>query len=527
MGTAPDRVLFSPSCLRPSDPLIARDIYQGQFTFSGRTVEAGRASIFKAVPPSPAWDDDLHRFAWLRHLESAGTQLAADNARALIGDWITQNSARMRGTAWKPHICAARVTAWLQHSKFILLNSDHGFYRRFMSSLARQMRYLRIRAVGMENTIEHLHVRMALAFTSLALPTSAATISRAGAHLEKQLKIQILPDGGHISRNPDALTDILVNLLPLIQLYIAAAKPVPLELKRAVDRMFPRLRFFRHSDGRIAHFHGGGIGRSEIVAAVLRNDKTNGAVGEVAPQSGYRRLGAGDSVLIADMGKPVMGANGRANHASALSFEFSSNRSLIVINAGVDPLQRDFYKRPARASAAHSALVLDDQSSAHFQSFSWQQSSDVRLLCGPTNVEIQGWDTETGHGFLGRHNGYVKSLGLWHERGYLLGADGKSLSGYDRLTPESTRHSSVHKADIRFHLHPSVTVQAGSSDDTVQLTTDKGDIWLFSAVGAKPIVEESIYFAGVTGPVYTSQIVVQFSYPEIDSVQWRFDRLSA
>ncbi len=45
-------------------------------------------------------------------------------------------------------------------------------------------------------------VRIALALSSVAMPNGASTLKRAGQALDREIDRQILPDGGHISRNP-------------------------------------------------------------------------------------------------------------------------------------------------------------------------------------------------------------------------------------------------------------------------------------------------------------------------------------
>ena len=80
--------------------------------------------------------------------------------------------------------------------------------------------------------------------------------------LIEELRKQILPDGGHISRNPGALIELLADLLPLRQLFSARELQPPQALNNAIDRMMPMLRFFRHADGNFAQFNGMGPTRS-------------------------------------------------------------------------------------------------------------------------------------------------------------------------------------------------------------------------------------------------------------------------
>ena len=74
----------------------------------------------------------------------------------------------------------------------------------------------------------------------------------------KELDRQILPDGGHISRNPEALVELLLDLLPLRQCFVARDRAPPKELTDAIDRIMPMLRFFRIGDGTLARFNGCG-----------------------------------------------------------------------------------------------------------------------------------------------------------------------------------------------------------------------------------------------------------------------------
>src|SRR5690606_11529980 len=89
------------------------------------------------------WLKSLHGFRWLRHMRAASTELAAANARALVGDWINVHGRRISGVAWEPGTTAKRIIAWLQHSSVVLQGAEFPFYRAFLKSLAVQIRYVR------------------------------------------------------------------------------------------------------------------------------------------------------------------------------------------------------------------------------------------------------------------------------------------------------------------------------------------------------------------------------------------------
>ncbi len=90
-----------------------------------------------------------------------------------------------------------------------------------MRSLAMQVRYLRTVASAMDDGEERLRARIALAFAALALPVSPPTARAARRNLEYELKRQILPDGGHISRNP-------VTILNCWPIFCRCVRPMPM-----------------------------------------------------------------------------------------------------------------------------------------------------------------------------------------------------------------------------------------------------------------------------------------------------------
>ena len=44
---------------------------------------------------------------------------------------------------WRPDVVARRIISWLSQAPLILDDADMRFYRRFLRSLTRQVRYLR------------------------------------------------------------------------------------------------------------------------------------------------------------------------------------------------------------------------------------------------------------------------------------------------------------------------------------------------------------------------------------------------
>jgi uncharacterized heparinase superfamily protein len=529
-GRTPERILVAPPDLRIADPQTAIDIYHGRFPFAGHVVETSGQSPFQLDVSNPAWLESLHGFRWLRHMREAGTDLAAANARALVTEWIAAHGGRIAGLAWDPAVTSRRVIAWLQHSAVVLHGADYPFYRSFLKLLAVQIRYLRIMAPEMAEGEERLRARIALTFAALSLPASASALRNAVRNLSDELERQILPDGGHISRNPAVILELLADLLPLRQTFANQAEALPPALMGAIDRMLPALRFFRHQDGTLAHFNGVGVTIHNRIAAVLRHDDTIGQPLMHAPHSGYERMVAGGTTVIADTGPPPPAEVSRNAQAGCLSFELSSGRQLFIVNAGVDSFGARDFRPLSRATAAHSTATINDASSCRFNlSARLERIVGTAMMDGPKHVTCERIETGGGHGFVASHDGYLARFGLLHERQLMLSADGGRLDGSDRFFGSGGQPPSGRMRDfvaLRFHLHPDTRLSRDEAGH-LRIEAARGGEWAFSCSGVEPEAEDSIFFAGLAGPQRSRQIVLNFRASEIPEIAWRLTRLRA
>ena len=526
-GRTPERVLIAPPDLRHADPQIALEIYHGRFPLAGHMVESGGRSPFQLDVANRGWCKSLHGFRWLRHMRAAGTDLAAANARALVSDWIASHGNHIAGVAWEPGTTARRIIAWLQHSSVVLQGAELPFYRAFLKSLAVQIRYLRSLAREMPDGKERLRARIALAFAALSLPVPPSALRAASRHLAEELDHQILPDGGHISRNPLSVLEILADLLPLKQTYANQAEAPPAALMGAIDRMLPALRFFRHGDGSLARFNGMGATIHDRIAAVLHHDDTAGAPLLHAPHSGYERLAIGGVTVIADTGTPPPVEVAEAAHAGCLSFELSCGRQHYIVNAGVDTYGAAEFRPLARATAAHSTATLNDSSCARIShSLRLGQPAGAPLIGGPRHVACHRTDQDGRQGFIARHDGYAQRFGILHERELTLSADGLTLAGRDRFLAAGGGRIAGNGHDhvsVRFHLHPDVGLLRDGPDRFV-LSAPGAERWSFTCAEVQPQVEESIYFAALGGPRRSRQIVLSFRAGEVPQVRWALVR---
>ncbi len=373
-----------------------------------------------------------------------------------------------------------------------------------------------------------LQAAIALTYAALCMAGQPRHIRAATKRLADELERQILPDGGHISRNPGALIELLVDLLPLRQVFTARNMPPPPALLNAIDRMMPMLRFFRHGDGNFALFNGMGPTPTDLLTTILAYDDARGTPVANAPHSGYQRLEAGGTLLLMDTGAraaarrqpggacrlPVVRAVVAAEpHRGQLRPAGDQPRQLAAGRARdrrpfdrhlqrhvVVPLHR---VRPGQAHAAGHA----DRRRAAATSRSRARSSDGAIVLRASH---DGYADELRRHPPARADAVGRRAAARRRGPVHAGARrDRSPAGRDQFA-------------VRFHLHPAVKANRLTDGHGAMLLLPNKEVWTFNAYEDRVDIEESVYLAGTDGPRRTVQIVIYGRARKVTRVQWTF-----
>lgn len=517
----PERLLIAPQDLRTADPIVAEDIYAGLYVFAGQVENCEGRSPFLIMPPSREWVRELHAFRWLRHLKVSNASLTRAKAQSLVDDWIT-HSARLDAEAWSLPVVAERVFAWLNNSPLILQEADHDFYRRFLRALYLQVRFLRASSGAMPYTPDRLTVLMAELAGWLCFSGKERYVRSTSKRLVAELDSQILPDGGHVSRNPMVIVSTLLDLLPLRQTFLSRELELPEGLNRSIERMMPMLRFFRHPNGSFAHFNGAGATPADQIATIMAYDDTRGTPVSDASFSGYQRIEAGNSVLLMDTGSfPPIEQSIQA-HAGTLSFELSSGVAPMVINCGAPSCRQAGWRELARSTAAHSTLTVQDKSTCPISPRPFDLDGRP-LLCRDINVQSERTLEQGLETIKASHDAYGPDYGIRHRRQIWLSVNGRKIDGQDDLEAIG---KGINKGRdgyaIRFHLHPTVQMERDSVENIVYLGLLNGEIWQFSAKDVDITIEDSVFLSDIHGIRPSKQLALYGFASHVSTIRWHF-----
>ncbi len=523
-GTTPNGLAMAPQSLRPADPQRAIEFYSGLYAFGEDSVSTGGESPFSAPSPSDDWFTRLHSFRWLRHHQAVDTELARANANALMSDWVDLWGHQLNSPAWRSDIVAARIIAWFCHAPLLIKDASPASYRTMLRSMARQSRYLHHNVPHTRDGYPRLLAHMALAYASICLAGREKTVKSASRELDRELHRQILPDGGHVSRNPVILLHILADLLPLKQAYEKHGQAPSKTLLSAIDRMMAALRFFRHSNGDLAQFNGTGYTPTALLTTILRYDDTAGAPNKSALQSGFERLSAGNTVVLMDTGKPASRASAPQALAGTLSFELSSSATRFIANCGVPEVSFERYAPYARATAAHSTVTIGDTSSSRFATESkFYGLLPNPLIRSPSQIFVTRKDQDTSFNVEASHDGYRHNYLLTHKRELTLSKNGKVLTGCDSFLPTGGTPANELTAALRFHLPATIAVSMLTSGHSILIAAPNKEAWIFTCLEGNVVLEESIQFSGPGQPRKSEQIVVYVHPTQQTSIRWSLE----
>lgn len=499
-----------PADLRPGNPLRGESWLAGDYSLPGGVLRGPGHLPFDMTPPSPTWRDSLHDFNWLPDVLAVADGGGHKAVREAILHWAVGPYLYQRAPM-RPALVGRRLMRWAQALSRVKSGFDGQALARIYTSFSAQTRWLEKLAGQGDDGIERLHCALGLALAACALPQQGQILRRAIDLLDREMRRQILPDGGHASRNPAVLADLLADLLALEAVLKARQVALPAAIISARQNMQTLLSMLRHKDGRLGVFHGG----LESDAAALDAVTENAAKPiSFAQKSGYQRLDAGDSCVLVDVGDAPRGAHSIATHAAPLAFEMSHGGDRLIVNCGPNLVHGADWRLAARGLAAHSTLAFDADVTDPFL----RHGLAAKRL-GP-RVKGEGWqvtgrrvEDKSGIWLETSHAIFLETHGVRHNRRFFIDAAGEDIRGEDLLLADMNHRPREGAAfHLRFHLHPHVKASLQSGGDAVLLLTPSGHGWQFrlaSEATAALRIEESVYMGQSGIPQRCQQMAVQ------------------
>ncbi len=501
---APDRIEAWGADPRVGDAERGREIGRGVWRIGAERLVCDQILPWDEPAPSRHFAARLHSFSWLVDLAAVGP-----SAHALMGELIdswVERFGEWDDLAWDPELAAERLFAWLCWARPAFETGDPVRRLNLFRTAARQARLLLIAQSELSDRhLGSIKAGAALILAGAARFPDAERLAEQGEEmLIEACAKQFLPDGGHLSRSPEALAEAFFDLIVARE---ALSEPPPI-MSETLPKIANMVRMLRLGGGGLGCFHGGCEGSPISIDAALARLNAEVRAIQYATHSAFQRLEAGPMRVLFDVGgAPPLGYSERA-HASALAFELSSASERLIVNVGATRELEPAARMAARASNGHSTLVLADALSAALEES--RRGKGPARLTGPSLDEVRRSADEAGVTVQGRHDGYRANFGLFHRRYLFMDTTGSNLRGIDELIRPMRLKAPAPKQPIpfvaRFHLHPDVRARLVERKVAL-LETPGGQRWRLRTDAPEVSVQPSIYWGG-PAPRDTLQIVL-------------------
>lgn len=436
-------------------------------------------NVVRAIPNATPWDSPelarlwIYNLHYFDHLASRRRAEDVPVGQALIERWARENSPA-QGPGWEPYPLSLRIVNWIKW---------HLVYERLSpataASLALQVRSL-TKQLEFHLLGNHLLANAkALIYAGLFFqgPEAGGWLKRGLSVWQREIKAQVLPDGGHGELSPMYHAIVLEDVLDLLWFAkLAGRSDLPVQEWSAIAaKMLRWLQIMTHPDGEIAFFNDAALGiatsfaelrlYAERVGVALPDNLNDGA--HHLPDSGYIRLQRGNAVVIFDAARPAQPHLMGHAHADTLSFEFSLNGKRVIVNPGTSQYAGGLQRQKERATASHSTVAIDDRDSSEVWSeFRMGRYAHVR------DVAVSGSAPLTASA---AHDGYARRFsGPVHRRTI-------ALSENRLVVSDALEGGAWQSAVARLVLAPGVRVvgtgasgQLTSGETTLSWSTEGG-----------------------------------------------------
>ena len=437
-----------------------------------------RAWDFLNVPTVVAervpWSGTEYPKLWYYHLNYCdflnvdltrpGDERLLRSAYSLALDWSDRNATGGE-IGWEPYTLSLRIVNWL---KFLTRNARRLEELGENRALDQILASLRSQALTLERQFEkdlranHLLKNIkALIFAGALLdsPESSRWLDESRRLLRREIREQVLPDGGHFERSPMYHAQALEDFLDLETLTSACGGTAgcDLGLSGPIERMAAFLEAILHPDGEIPLLNDAALGVARPARELLALSRARGAATiptrrgvrvTVLGEAGYAVIREAESAscLIFDAGP--LGPDHQLGHAhcDVLSYELSLHGQRVVVDTGVSTYERGPERHYERSTAAHNTVRIDAQEQAEI----W---ASFRVGRRPRVGRIEARDIRGCQTMRGRHFGY-EHCGVIHCR-TVVHAPGNGWFVLDSLSGTGR-----HRVESFVHFHPAIEVAA-------------------------------------------------------------------
>ena len=454
----------------------------------------------------------LNNFYWLFSID---LKSSANITQSIIEKWIEKNE-NYNSLTWQLNVLSKRVISWISNSKLTYDKSDNEYKKKFNFSINKQINHLINEINKSQSVDDKLLGCTAMIITGLSYENEK--FLNYGLELLRTIIITSFDDEYFPkTRSIRQLNFYLKYFVLVRQLLKESFSNIPEYLDEIIfylgksyvifSKLQQSLLFNGNHQNDLKEFN------KYLSLYKYKFENSSNEVG------GYAILKNKNCTLAMDIGNSPQKKFSHNYQSGALSFEFFYKNKKLISNSGYFQDYKSKLNLISKSTAAHSTLIIDNHSSCSFTN-----NRSYKLLANGLKISDKNIVNEKNYWLIkASHNGYLKKLGILHERSLEYFTEKDKLIGLDKIISKKKLESK--KYDIRFHMEPGVKLTKTLDNKTILIEIENSG-WRFSSNCENINIESGVYFGNKNLSSENQNICLSGKTNDISlEIKWVFEKI--
>ncbi len=440
--------------------------------------------------------EKLNNFFWFFSLDLKSSK---KSAQQVISNWINKNN-KFKKESWEFNITAKRIISWLSNHQLSYNESDKEYRSMFDHMIQKQTNHLLNEIKNSKHLENKIVGCSAIILTGLCYKIEKNYLDIGLNFLKKITNSSIDNQGFTNSRNIKQLIFFLKYFIIIREWFKESQIEVPEYIEENIYYFGQSYAFIRQNIDVDLLFNGNNKSNTQDFDHYLRRLGYK-FKNENKYWGGYIILKNKKICLAMDAGSSPNPKYTQDYQSGALSFEIISNGKKLITNCGYYKKNNQNLNEISKSSAAHSTLIINDNSSCKFK-----KKKDKIILKEGLKITQKNSVCEKNYWKISAaHDGYFKKFKSIHERNIEFFPEQMKFVGNDKIIRKKNNYN--FKFDIRFHLEPNIKLMKTQDNKSILIELeDEG--WKFTCDNYEINIDNGLYFGNKNSYIENQNIFV-------------------
>ncbi len=458
--------------------------------------------------------EKLNNFFWFFSLDLKSSK---KTAQEVISNWINKNN-KFKNESWEFNITAKRIISWLSNHQLSYNESDKEYRSMFDHMIQKQTNHL-LNEIKNSKDLENKMIGCsAIILTGLCYKIEKNYLDIGLNFLKKITNSSINNQGFTNSRNIKQLIFFLKYFIIIREWFKESQIEVPEHIEENIYYLGQNYAFIRQNINADLLFNGNNKSNTHDFDHYLRRLGYK-FKNENKDCGGYIILKNKKICLAMDAGSSPNTKYTQDYQSGALSFEIISNGKKLITNCGYYKKNYQNLNQISKSSAAHSTLIIDNNSSCKFT----KKKDKLILKTGLKIIQKNSVFEKNYWKINAAHDGYFKKFKSIHERNIEFFPEQMKFVGNDKIIKKKNSYN--FKFDIRFHLEPNIKLMKTQDNKSILIELeDEG--WKFTCDNYEINIDNGLYFGNKNSYIKNQNIFVSGTLNNNEeNIKWEIKKI--